>query len=159
MRTTIQTILLALGGAIAGAIIFGTGLAIFFMVYIRIYGNLRLSHSFAFGGIYVNQPLLEGLALGAIAGILPGLLTGALVGYLNVSTLQKGAGVGLTAMGAAFLVVYVLFVFLLRSSNPIGLIHGLTGDFPYLLRIFLIFIIPAMATGTAMTAVSRLFSR
>jgi len=158
MRTAVQTILLAIGGSIAGAIIFGTGLAIFFMVYIRIYGNLMLADSF-YGATYVHHPLQEGFILGAIAGILPGLFTGALVGYLNASTLQKGAGIGLIAMGAALVVLYLLFEYLLRDANPLRLVYDLKKDFPYLLRIFLIFIIPAMVTGITMTGVSRLFSR
>jgi ABC-type uncharacterized transport system permease subunit len=158
MRTTVQTILLAIGGSIAGAIIFGTGLAIFFMVYIRIYGNLMLSDSF-YGATYVHHPLQEGFIFGAIAGILPGLFAGALVGYLNTTSLQKGAGIGLIALGAASVVLYLLFEVLLRDVNSYSLYYDLKDDFPYLLRIFLIFIIPAMLTGTAVTAVSRLFSR
>jgi ABC-type uncharacterized transport system permease subunit len=158
MRTTVQTILLALGGSIAGAIIFGTGLAIFFIVYIRIYGNLMLSDSF-YGATYVHHPLQEGFILGAIAGILPGLFIGVLVGCLNVSNLQIGAGIGLVAMGAAFVVLYLLFEYLLREANRLRLVSDLKEDFPHLVRIFLIFIIPAMAAGTAVTAVSRLFSR
>lgn len=150
--------MLAIGGSIAGAIIFGTGLAIFFIAYIRIYGNLRLADSF-YGATYVHHPLQEGFIFGAIAGILPGLLTGAIVGYLNTSTPQKGAGIGLAAMAAAFVVLYLLFEVLLRDVNSYSLYYDLRDDFPYLVRIFLIFIIPATATGIAMTAVSRMFSR
>jgi hypothetical protein len=154
MRLAIQTILSGIGGAILAALFYGPFLALFFSIYDRMFGSFQLADSF-FGAWYVDRPVQEGLLLGAIVGILPGLLTGAFLGYFGPQSVLRDALTGTAALAATIALIYFLML-LRRGDGLIFAAYALAGgDLAYMIRFFLVFLVPALATGVACAAILR----
>lgn len=151
MRTAIQVFSLTIGGAIAGVLIYGLGIAIFLSVYIRIYGQLMLANGID-GALYIQNPIRDGFIMGTLAGVLPGLISGAVIGYYGLTSFRDGAIVGFVSMLASFILVYLIYSRLMGNYDA-------NEDIIPLIWIFIALILPAFASGLFLTLISRILSR
>lgn len=128
-----------------GAGIFGIWLGVFFYIYTRFIDLIVLMDTFV-GKLYIHYPLQQGLILGAFAGIMSGIAIAIAIWYFEISTLQKGSLTGCCAMiGTIFLIYMMLMSFDISEI----------GQILFLIKVFLVFLIPAALTGLVLTAISK----